>query len=276
MKRTFIREILSPAHGAGFAALAASTGLFFIRQELAAVPLVLFLLLCAVASFLPRVGFFLPVISRGRRSGREVALTFDDGPDPDATPLLLDLLDRHRLPAAFFVAGVKAERYPALIREILSRGHAVGNHSYNHDPLLMLRSSATLSSEIVRAQEALARFGIRPLAFRPPVGITNPRLAGILRELGMDCITFSCRACDFGNRRIRGLAGNILRKVRPGMIVLLHDVAPPGGRVGEWLEEVEKVILGLETGGYDVVSLPQLVGRPVMERTAVAPSGNIP
>ena len=116
MKRTFIREILSPAHGAGFAALAASTGLFFIRQELAAVPLVLFLLLCAVASFLPRVGFFLPVISRGRRSGREVALTFDDGPDPDATPLVLDLLDRYRLPAAFFVAGVKAERYPALIR----------------------------------------------------------------------------------------------------------------------------------------------------------------
>jgi peptidoglycan-N-acetylglucosamine deacetylase len=206
------------------------------------------------------------VISRGGRSGRRVALTFDDGPDPDVTPFLLDLLDRHHLPATFFVAGLKVESHPALIREILARGHTVGNHSYRHDPLLMLRSRARLSDEITRTQEVLARFGIRPLAFRPPVGITNPRLAGVLRVLGMDCVTFSCRACDFGNRRIRGLARTILRKVHPGAIILLHDVTPPGGgRIAEWLEAVEGIIRGLKAGGYDVVPLPQLIGRPVME-----------
>lgn len=271
MKRAFTRKILSPAHWMGFAALAVSGGLFFIREGLAAVPLGLFLLICLVAPFLTRAGLFLPVISRGGRSGKAVALTFDDGPDPDVTPPLLDLLDRYRLPATFFVAGLKVERHPALIREILSRGHAVGNHSYHHDPLLMLRSRARLCNEISRAQEVLAPFGIRPRAFRPPVGITNPRLAEVLRALDMDCVTFSCRACDFGNRRIRGLAGTILKRIHPGAIILLHDIPPPGGgRVADWLDAVEGIILGLKARGYGVVPLPQLIGRPVMEEAGRA------
>jgi peptidoglycan/xylan/chitin deacetylase (PgdA/CDA1 family) len=277
MKRAFTRKILSPAHVVGFAALAVSGGLLFIREEMAAVPLGLFLFFCLVAPFLPRAGLFLPVISRGRGTDRAVALTFDDGPDPDVTPLLLDLLARYRLPATFFVAGVKVDRHPALIREILLRGHAVGNHSYHHDPFLMLRSRARLSEEITRTQEVLARFGIRPRAFRPPVGITNPRLAGVLRALDMDCITFSCRACDFGNRRIRRLAGTILKRVHPGAVLLLHDVTPPGGsRAADWLEAVEQIILGLKSRGYDIVPLPHLIGRPVMEGTAAALPRDIP
>lgn len=269
MKRRFSGRILSPAHWAGFAALTVSAGLLFVREEIAALPLGVFLLFCLVAPFLPRAGLFLPVISRGGRSGRAVALTFDDGPDPGVTPRLLDLLDRHHLPATFFVAGVKVERHPELIREILLRGHAVGNHSYHHDPLLMLRSGARLFDEVTRAQEALARFGIRPCAFRPPVGITNPRLAGVLSALDMDCVTFSCRACDFGNRRIRGLAKTILRRVRPGAIILLHDVIPHGGgQIADWLDGVEAIILALKSGGYDVVPLARLIGRPVMEEEA--------
>jgi peptidoglycan/xylan/chitin deacetylase (PgdA/CDA1 family) len=270
--RSAARKTLSPAHIAGFTAFLLSGLLLFVREEMAAAPLALFLLFCIVASFLPRAGLFLPVISSGKRAGRAVALTFDDGPDPDVTPLLLDLLQRYHLPATFFVAGKKAERHPALVREILLRGHTVGNHSYRHDPLLMLRSRARLADEITRTQNLLAGFGIRPFAFRPPVGITNPRLPEVLRELHMDCVTFSCRAGDFGNRRIRGLAGIILKKVRPGAIVLLHDVSPPGdGRIADWLQEVETIILGLKSRGYDIVPLSQLIGRPVMEALPVLP-----
>jgi len=261
------RKTLTPAHIAGVAAFALFGGLLFFRPDLAAVPLGLFVLLCLVAPFLPRAGFFLPVTSRGGGDGKAVALTFDDGPDPAVTPLLLDLLGRYRLTAAFFVTGQNTERYPALVREILQRGHDVGNHSYRHDPLLMLRSRARLVDEITRTQDLLARFGIRPLSFRPPVGVTNPRLPGVLKGLGMECVTFSCRACDFGNRRIGGLARNILRKVSPGAIVLLHDVSPPdGGRIAEWLEGVEKIIRGLKAGGYEIVPLSELIGRAVMER----------
>ncbi len=265
-------KALTPAHIAGLSAFALAGGLLFIRPALAAGPLALFLFCCLAAPFLPRLGFFLPVISRGGRNGKTVALTFDDGPDPAVTPLLLDLLDRQRLKAAFFVTGQNAEQYPGLVRETLRRGHDVGNHSTRHDPLLMLRSRARLADEIARTQELLAPFGIRPVAFRPPVGVTNPRLPGVLAELGMVCVTFSCRAGDFGNRRIRGLARKILRKVHPGAIVLLHDVSPPeAGRIAEWLAGVEEIIGRLRAKGYAIVPLPELIGRAVMERLPVPP-----
>jgi peptidoglycan/xylan/chitin deacetylase (PgdA/CDA1 family) len=268
------RRNLSPAHIAGFTAFLLSGGLLFFRVEMAAAPLGFFLLFCLVAPFLPRAGLFLPVIGRGTGHRRMVALTFDDGPDPDVMPPLLDLLHRYQLQGTFFVAGIKAEEHPALVREILRRGHTVGNHSYRHDPLLMLRSRARLVDEIARTQEVLARFGIRPLAFRPPVGITNPKLAGVIEELRMDCITFSCRAGDFGNRRIEGLDRIILKKVRPGAIIMLHDITPPRDSIEDWLQKVERIILGLRSGGYDIVPLSHLTGRPVMEELPVRPIGD--
>jgi peptidoglycan/xylan/chitin deacetylase (PgdA/CDA1 family) len=266
-RRSVIKEMFSPAHGMGLAAFLLSGGLMFFRSEIAALPLGLFVLSCLLAPFFPRVGFFLPVISRGKAPGKVVALTFDDGPDPAVIPFLLYLLQRHEAPATFFVIGKKAEDHPGLVREILLRGHAIGNHSYHHDPLLMLRSSARLEEEIARTQQLLANFGIRPLAFRPPVGITNPRLPKVLSRLCLDCITFSCRACDFGNRRIAGIAKTILRKTAPGAILLLHDVSPPGtGLVQAWLEQVERIILGLKSQGYKIVPLSELIGRPVMKQ----------
>jgi peptidoglycan-N-acetylglucosamine deacetylase len=267
--RSAQREPLSPAMLTGIVAFAISGLLLPIWPALAVVPPGLFILLCLIAPFLPGVGFFLPVVHLQNKGRRAVCLTFDDGPDPDVTPRLLDLLGRHGVTATFFVTGVGVERHPALIRELLLRGHTLGNHSYHHDPLLMLRSRATLREEVVRTQEALLAFAVRPLIFRPPVGITNPRLGRVLRELGMICVTFSCRAFDRGNRRIAGLAGIILKKVRPGDIILLHDVAPRGkGNVEQWLHETERILSGLKGQGYQVLPLPELIDRPVMERLA--------
>ena len=260
------RGVLSPALFTGVTVFFISGFLLWIRPTLAVVPLGFFILLCLVAPFLTRAGFFLPVISRQDRGRNVAALTFDDGPDPDVTPLLLEVLRRHDVQATFFVAGAKAKQHPELIREILSRGHTLGNHSYHHDPLLMLRSRTRLKEEIARTQELLANFAVRPLTFRPPVGITNPRLKGVLRELGMYCVTFSCRAFDRGNRRIEKLAMIILKKVRPGAIILLHDVTPRnGGGIAQWLTEMERMVSGLKTRGYEILPLSELIDRPVME-----------
>jgi peptidoglycan-N-acetylglucosamine deacetylase len=261
------RETLSPAFLTGMAAFLVSSLMLPIRPALVPVPLAIFVLICLIAPFLPGVGFFLPVISRRKTDRKAVALTFDDGPDPDVTPRLLDLLRRHALQATFFVVGERVERYPELIREILYRGHTLGNHSFRHDPLLMLRSRTRLREEVSRAQDALSAFDACPLAFRPPVGITNPRLQGVLKALGMYCVTFSCRALDRGNRRITGLAAIILKKVRPGDILLLHDVAPKGAEgIEEWLTQIERIVSGLKQRGYEILPLPELIDRPVMER----------
>jgi len=123
-------------------------------------------------------------------------------------------------------------------------------------------------------QAALARFGIVPLAFRPPVGITNPYLWRVLLEMGMFCVNFSCRPGDIGNRRIRNLAARVVGKVAPGDIVLLHDVAPKRGSVESLLEEFAALFRGLKAKGTEVVPLSRLIGREVMQRTDAAPEPN--
>jgi peptidoglycan/xylan/chitin deacetylase (PgdA/CDA1 family) len=196
-----------------------------------------------------------------------VALTFDDGPDPATTPLLLELLEKSKVKATFFVIGEKAQAHPDLMREIIAGGHDVGNHSYRHDVLLMLRPSKKIESEIRMAQQALSAFGIKPLIFRPPVGITNPWLGSILKKYGLSCVNFNCRGFDAGNRRVKGLAERILKKVQPDDIILLHDCMPPGdASVDMWLQEIEALFAGLAEKNFTSVSLEQLIGRPVCSR----------
>lgn len=260
---------LLPVVKAALLCACASLALALVHERLCVVPLGIFVGCCLAAPFFPRIGFFLPVISRGCTGRNMVALTFDDGPDPVTTPLILALLKKQKTSAAFFVIGEKAQRHPELMREILSCGHAVGNHSYSHDVLLMLRSRRTLASEIRTAQQAMSAFDIRPLVFRPPAGITNPKLGSVLRQQGLQCLTFSCRGFDAGNRRIKGLAARILKKVRPDDIILLHDCMPRDpATVERWLNEIEELLAGLAERNLDLAPLEHLIGRPICSRLA--------
>jgi peptidoglycan/xylan/chitin deacetylase (PgdA/CDA1 family) len=259
---------VSPAVIAGVIALTLAACLFFFHAALVFIlPLAVFVALCVLAPFFPSRGFFLRVVSRGHTGKNFVSLTFDDGPDPETTRPLLKLLDLSSTKATFFVTGERAVLYGDLISEILAYGHDVGNHSYHHDPFLMLRSTKTLFREIESTQTALTRFCISPAAFRPPVGITNPRLTNVLMKLRLYCVTFTCRAFDAGNRNIRGLSGRILRKVKSDDIILLHDVQPRGDVTTEgFLQEVDLILSGLKRMGLQVVPLAELLGRPVMAR----------
>jgi peptidoglycan-N-acetylglucosamine deacetylase len=240
---------------------------FLVRNpRWAWLPIVSLVILSAVASFWPRLGFYLPVTTRGSRSRPGVALTFDDGPDPVSTPPLLKLLAERSVKATFFLIGQRAEEHPELVRRILAQGHEVGNHSYGHDVFLMLRGSKRLAVQIAKGQNALKDFGVRPLAFRPPVGITNPRLFGALLREGMFCVCFKRRPADFGNRRVRGLAKRVLRRLRAGDILALHDRAPKTGiPVETWLAEVDRVISGTTARGLKPALLSEVLQKPIME-----------
>ena len=121
--------------------------------------------------------------------------------------------------------------------------------------------------EFLMPQTLLKRFGISPVAFRPPVGITNPKLANVLSSQGLTCVTFTCRAFDCGNRCISGMSGKILRKVKPDDIILFHDVRPKGAVGAEgFLCEIDLILRGLSNKGLQVVPLAELQGRPVMVR----------
>jgi uncharacterized membrane protein len=108
--------------------------------------------------------------------------------------------------------------------------------------------------------------GVRPLVYRPPVGITSPPLRLVLRDLGLRCVAWSCRPVDFGNRRLDGLAARVLRRVRSGDVILLHDALPAGAALEPWLAEVRVILAGLRERGLRAVALSRVLGGEVMER----------
>jgi peptidoglycan/xylan/chitin deacetylase (PgdA/CDA1 family) len=258
----------SPAQITGIVFLLVAAVIFFFHPLIAAAIAFFYIVVCVAASFFPQTSFYLPVISRGNTGKNCVALTFDDGPSEPMTRQIMDLLDKYSAKATFFVSGVHALDHPEIIREIIARGHTIGNHSFHHNPFLMLGSYNYLHQEIFRAQEILQKMGINTLIFRPPVGIISPKLPSVLNKLGMFCVTFSCRAGDFGNRRIKNLSSGILKKVKVDDIILLHDVSPRSREDQTvLLSEIEKILLGLNNQGLKVVSLADLIGRQVMTIT---------
>jgi peptidoglycan-N-acetylglucosamine deacetylase len=259
------RRPFSPAEWTGVLSLSACPPLWMVDSHLAMIPLVGFLLLCFVMPFLPGRSFFLPVISRGKTLQPVVGLTFDDGPDPVSTPPLLRILEKHGVIATFFVTGERAKRYPDIVREIISKGHSIGNHSYSHDNYLMFRGTATIVREIETTQQVIREFGFLPRIFRPPVGIITPRYVPALHQTGLQVVNFSRRAGDMGNRRVQGICQRILEKLRADDIVLLHDIPPRRGiDLRLWLVEVESLLLGIKEKGLDIIPLETLIGTPVM------------
>ena len=258
----------SPMGRIGWAACLSAALLAWGDLRLAVIPLGGFALLCAAAAFIPSSSFFLPVISRGTSGRKAVALTFDDGPDPLTTPSLLRLLKEHRVSGTFFVTGHRVVRYPELARDIVAQGHSLGNHSFSHDMLGAFRSTATMRQEIQAAQCALKDLGIVALAYRPPMGITSPRLRRVMRAEGMFVVNFSCRAWDGGNRRLRNLSGRILKRVRANDILLLHENLPQPSLLPGWVGEVDRILQGIREKGLEVLPLADMIGKPVMAAAA--------
>jgi len=249
----------------GLFLLIAAVAAFFIHPLPAAALLLFYVVLCVSACFFPQMNFLGPVIHRGRTGKNNVVLTFDDGPSPLTTGKILDLLDRHSVKATFFVSGVNAAQYPELILEIIRRGHSIGNHSMNHDPFVMLKSYRVLYREVSEAQCVLHKMGVDTLVFRPPVGIINPKLPPILNQLGLICVTFNCRALDAGNFRIQNLAGRILKKVKDDDIILLHDTPPRRPEDHDvFMQEIEKILTGINDRGLRIVPLSGFVNREIM------------
>jgi peptidoglycan/xylan/chitin deacetylase (PgdA/CDA1 family) len=187
-----------------------------------------------------------------RPAGAEVWLTIDDGPDPDDTPRLLELLDRHRARASFFLIGARADRHPELVAEILRRGHEVGHHTYRHPVAdFWCASPRRVADELDRGLEALRRAGAQPRRFRPPVGIKSLFLARALARRGLVCVAWNVRTGDSFGRDPRRIAARALRRVRPGDIILAHEgpAVAPGVRV----EAIRLILEGLAARGLSCV-----------------------
>jgi len=155
---------------------------------------------------------------------REVALSLDDGPDPDVTPRVLALLAERGARATFFCIGERAARHPELVRSIAAAGHAVENHSLRHRHDFALLGPRRYVEEIGSAQNTLAALaGSAPCFFRAPAGLRNPFLDLALTRLGLQLVSWTRRGYDTRNADAADVLARLTRGLAPGDILLLHD-----------------------------------------------------
>jgi peptidoglycan/xylan/chitin deacetylase (PgdA/CDA1 family) len=170
-----------------------------------------------IRRLLPQAVFTLP----GGRD--EIALTFDDGPDPEFTPRVLEVLARTKTPATFFVLGQKAEQLPGLVREIAGQGHTVGIHGYDHGNLFW-RSSTRIFAEIRRADEIVAAAaGKHTRLFRPPYGRIRPGVLRRVTRAGWQVVLWDVVPYDFNAPDAPAITQRVVEHARAGSILVLHD-----------------------------------------------------
>jgi peptidoglycan/xylan/chitin deacetylase (PgdA/CDA1 family) len=202
------------------------------------------------ATLWPQSRLLSPVLVRLPTRERTVWLTIDDGPSAD-TAEILDLLDRHQAKACFFVVGDRAEAKPDCLREMLRRGHEIGNHSYSHpEKWFWALPPRAMRAQIDRAQTVLGAIAGRPPRwFRAVVGMANPFVAAALKPLGLTRVAWCARGFDAREADPARVVARIARGLRPGAIVLLHEGAPHGRSVAI----VEAVLEHLAAQGYRCV-----------------------
>jgi peptidoglycan/xylan/chitin deacetylase (PgdA/CDA1 family) len=191
---------------------------------------------------------------------REVALTIDDGPDPEVTPRVLDLLDAHGQRATFFCIAERAAAHPALARAIVERGHSVQNHTARHRHDFSFLGPRRYAAEIARAQSMLAGItGETPGCFRAPAGLRNPFLAPVLHRLGLRLVSWTRRGFDTRERDPQRVLARLTRDLAPGDILLLHDGNAARTAQGRpvVLEVLPRLLERFETDGLRAVTLTQ-------------------
>jgi peptidoglycan/xylan/chitin deacetylase (PgdA/CDA1 family) len=205
-----------------------------------------------------RSQFFLKAYCRNKDETSGVCLTFDDGPDPDLTNDVLELLSRFAMKATFFVIAGKALKHPSLVKKAYDRGHIIACHDLSHSNLSNLRFASSMFNDITAAQKIIQNIiGKKPLLYRPPMGLANPHLGTALSRLSLFCIGWSRSARDSGNRRINRIR-SIAGLAKPGEVVLIHDCLPKPEYKQEYLGQLEKLLEGIKAKGLATIGVDEM------------------
>lgn len=186
----------------------------------------------------------------------EIALSFDDGPNPPYTSQILNVLQSYGVPATFFVIGVRVLTYPDLVRQEYGQGNAIGNHTWTHPQLTRL-SSATVRSQLQQASDAIKNaIGVAPTIFRPPYEEFNASVQDIAASLGLSTVLWNVDPRDWALPGTNAIIANVLQHARNGAIIELHD---GGGYRSETVAALPTIITMLEQRGYRFVTIPRLI-----------------
>lgn len=203
------------------------------------------------ASYSIQAGFYLKALCRGEKNEKVLSLTFDDGPHPVHTFEVLEILKEYGAPATFFCIGREAEKYPEVVQRIGSEGHVIGNHSYTHSGFFPLYTCKKMEKDLRRSREIVERISGRPVTlFRPPFGVTNPTVGKAVKKAGYRTIGWNIRSFDTRKETQDRIFRRIVRQVKPGSVILLHDrlpgCAPLLKRLLDYLKEQQYRIISIE------------------------------
>jgi peptidoglycan-N-acetylglucosamine deacetylase len=204
-----------------------------------------------------RSGFYVPVICAADTPEKKIAITFDDGPLELYTPVILDILRKEQVPAAFFCIGSRIGGNEMLLRRIDAEGHVIGNHSFSHHFWFDMFGPGKMLAELQQMDETVEQVtGKRPRLFRPPYGVTNPNLAKAIRRGSYIPVGWNIRSLDTVAKDKEELLGRIKKGVRPGAVLLLHDSMEITAQV------LPELIRFLKQEGYSIERIDKMLNIP--------------
>lgn len=218
-------------------------------------PVAIWLTITIIGSFQIKWNYHLQSLNHNYKTKIEaVAITFDDGPHPEFTPKVLELLKKHNAKATFFLIGKNAEAQPDLVKQIIAEGHTIGNHSYSHSGRFGFFSTKKIESELKKTDALITEIsGLKLKLFRPPFGVTNPNIKKALKKTGHHSIGWSKRSFDTMNISDEKIFKRITYKLQKGDIILLHDTSQKTVGV------LEQLLLFLRKRNLQSVSADQLL-----------------
>ncbi len=184
-----------------------------------------------------------------------IALTFDDGPWPESTGQVLDILKKNQIKGTFFLIGQNVKNYPSLVKREIAEGHVIGNHTWHHWYQFLNPQAAAY--EIDHTADLIYQVaGIKTNLFRPPGGIMHNGVASYARNSKYAIILWSSDSVDYSRPAVPKLINNVFRRAKPGGIVLMHD---GGGNRSKTVQALPEIIANFRKQGYRFVTIPELL-----------------
>jgi|HubBroStandDraft_6_1064221.scaffolds.fasta_scaffold734711_1 peptidoglycan/xylan/chitin deacetylase (PgdA/CDA1 family) len=194
-------------------------------------------------------------------ASRQLALTYDDGPNDPYTLRLLEVLAKHNIHATFFLIGRYIRQQPQIAREIIQAGHIVGNHTFTH-PLLIFKSEAEIRQELIQCRDALQdAIGKPSNLFRPPFGGRRPATFRVARELGLEPVMWNVTGYDWNAPPSAAIERKVAKQIRGGNVILLHDGGHKqiGADRSQTVIATDHLIARYKSEGYEFVTIPQMM-----------------
>jgi peptidoglycan/xylan/chitin deacetylase (PgdA/CDA1 family) len=211
-------------------------------------------------SMAPSGQWFGRTFAAGMRGSKQIALTYDDGPNDPHTLKLLDLLAKHSVRVTFFMIGRYVQQRPDIARAVAQAGHVVGNHTFTH-PLLIFESEAQTRTQLVDCHQALEdAIGDHSNLFRPPFGGRRPATLRIVRELGLETVMWNVTGYDWNAPPAAVIEKKVARQMRGGDVILLHDGdhKAMGAERGQTVIATDNLIRQYKDEGYEFVTVEEM------------------